>query len=250
MWDGRSGRPDQCNVPTMVTHHYCKVPAMSGTERALEVIRCLERAYPDAPATYLDHRNAFEMLIATILSAHTADAAVNKVTPLLFEKYPTPAALATADLEEVKQIVRPCGTYNRKATYIVEVARILTQEYAGEVPSEMDALVRLPGVSRKTANVVLSVVFGKNEGVVVDTHVRRVTQRLGLTAETSPQKIERDLMAALPRDLWDDYARLVGAHGRRVCKARKPLCGQCAVLHLCPYGQSSGQAKEPNTAQD
>ena len=202
--------------------------------RADQILSILEETHPDAPPTYLDHKNAFEMLIVTILSAHTTDASVNKVTPELFKKYPTPERLAKAELEDLKRIVRSTGSYNQKSAYIKETAQTLVEQFSGEVPRSIDDLVLCKGVSRKTANVVLSVAFGINEGVVVDTHIRRVTQRLGLTREEKPGKIETDLMELLPKDKWGDYARLVGAHGRRVCSARKPDCPNCALNALCP----------------
>ena len=203
-------------------------------DRADQVLSILEETHQDAPPTYLDHKNAFEMLIATILSAHTTDASVNKATPELFKKYPTPERLAKAELEDLKRIVRGTGSYNQKSTYIKETAQTLVEHFDGKVPRSIDGLVLCKGVSRKTANVVLSVAFGINEGVVVDTHIRRVTQRLGLTKEEKPGKIETDLMELLPKDKWGDYARLAGAHGRRVCSARKPDCPNCTLNTLCP----------------
>jgi endonuclease-3 len=182
-------------------------------QRVQGILKQLSRAYPDAPETYLDHSNAFEMLIATILSANTADACVNTITPELFSRYPNAELLMRASLENLIGIIRRCGT----------------------VPKSMEDLVTLPGVSRKTANVVLSVVFKINEGVVVDTHVMRVTQRIGLTQhQKNRKKAERDLMALLPREQWYKYAKLVGAHGRRTCNSRKPECDACAVKDLCP----------------
>jgi endonuclease-3 len=201
---------------------------------ANEILRLMMKAYPDAPATYLDHSNAFEMLIATLLSAHTTDASVNKVTPNLFKKYPTPKKMAKAEIDDLIQIIRSVGTYNRKSGYIKEASKILVETYNGVVPKTIDELVILPGVSRKTANVVLSVVFGINEGVVVDTHIGRVTQRLGLTEQKNPKKIEMDLMILLPQKDWYEYARLAGAHGRQTCNAKKPKCIECALNKLCP----------------
>ncbi len=207
----------------------------SDKQRVQGILKQLSRAYPDAPETYLDHNNAFEMLIATILSANTADACVNTITPELFHRFPDAEHLMRASLEDIIGIIRPCGTYNRKSSYIRDSARLITESYGGKVPKSMEDLVTLPGVSRKTANVVLSVVFKINEGVVVDTHVMRVTQRLGLTQhQKNREKAERDLMALLPREQWYEYAKLIGAHGRRTCNARKPECDACAVKDLCP----------------
>ena len=204
-------------------------------QRAQEILKQLNRAYPDAPETYLDHSNAFEMLIATILSANTADACVNTITPELFRQYPDVKRLMRASLEDIIGIIRPCGTYNRKSSYIRDSARLIVENFGGKVPKSMEDLITLPGVSRKTANVVLSVVFKIREGVVVDTHVMRVTQRLGLTQhQKNREKAERDLMALLPRGQWYEYAKLIGAHGRRTCNARKPECDACAIKDLCP----------------
>jgi endonuclease-3 len=203
--------------------------------RAKDVVKILDKAYPDAPSTYLNHRNAFEMLIATLLSANTADACINQITPALFAKYPDAKTMANAEIEDLIELIRQCGTYNKKSVFIRDSAKILEERYSGQVPKTMDELVELPGVSRKTANVVLSVVFGINEGVVVDTHVMRVSQRLELTKEKKNRtRTEKGLMDVLPRDQWYEYARLIGAHGRRACSARKPKCEECAVNEICP----------------
>lgn len=204
-------------------------------KRALEILRKLEKHYSDAPPTYLNYNNPFEMVIATILSARATDAGVNKVTPELFAKYPTPKALANSSIDEVATIIRPCGAYNKKASYIRETARMLSEDYNGVVPSTMEELVKFSGVSRKTANVVLQVVFKQAEGIIVDTHIMRVTVRLGLSEhDKKPDKIEKDLMQLLPKDRWIDYARLVGAHGRQTCKAHHPKCSVCSINKLCP----------------
>ncbi|MHA2600917.1 MAG: endonuclease III [Candidatus Thorarchaeota archaeon SMTZ1-83] len=211
---------------------------MAERDRIKQVIQILERAYPDAPATYLNYRNAFEMLIATILSAHTTDACVNTITPKLFKMFPNPESMMKADINVLIETIRPCGTYNRKAVYIRDTAAKLVERFSGEVPRTLDELVELSGVNRKTANVVLSVVFGINEGVVVDTHVIRVTQKLGLTKEMKNRnKAERDLMDLLPQEQWYDYARLIGTHGRRTCIARRPRCPDCTLNHLCPSAE-------------
>lgn len=204
-------------------------------KRAKKIIGSLDKAYPDAPATYLNHRNAFEMLIATLLSANTADACINQITPALFAKYPDAKTMASAEIEVLIELIRQCGTYNKKSVFIRDSARIIAESHSGEVPKTMEELVELPGVSRKTANVVLSVVFGINEGVVVDTHVMRVSQRLELTKEKKNRtRAEKNLMETLPRDQWYEYGRLIGAHGRRTCSARKPKCEECAINELCP----------------
>ncbi len=211
---------------------------MQVKKRIQEVIRLLNIAYPDAPATYLNHRDPFEILIATILSAHTADACVNKITPELFKEYPDPESMMRAEIKDLIEIIRPCGTYNRKAVYIHDTALMIVERFSGQVPKTLKELIEFPGVSRKTANVVLSVMFGINEGVVVDTHVMRVTKRLEFTKEEKNRnRTEKDLMKLLPRKQWYDYARLIGAHGRQTCIARAPRCPDCAVNHLCPSAE-------------
>lgn len=211
---------------------------MDDKARAKKIVQLLKKAHPDAPPTYLDFKNPFEMLVATILSAHTTDASVNKVTPELFKKYPTAKKLASAKQDDIIAIIRPVGTYNVKSKYILNTAKQIVEEFQGEIPDSIEDLVKFQGVSRKTANVVLSVAFKKNEGVVVDTHIMRVSFRLGFSAhEKNAQKIEKDLMALLPQSQWGEYARLIGAHGRGVCKSRKPNCGKCSVNSLCPSAE-------------
>lgn len=211
-------------------------PASPAAERWPEIMRRLHEAHPDARCA-LAHRNPLELLVATILSAQSTDDQVNKITPALFEKYPTAEAFAEADRAELEEAVRSTGFYRRKAGYIQEACRIIAHEHNGEVPADMEALLELPGVARKTANVVLGVAFGIAEGVVVDTHVKRLAQRLGLTEETNPNKIERDLMALVPREDWIDVAHLLIFHGRRVCDARKPDCPSCVLNDLCPSAE-------------
>jgi len=207
-------------------------------KRAQEVLHRLNNAYPDAPPTYLHFSNPFEMVIATILSARATDAGVNKVTPILFGKYPNPAKMAEGDVEDLAQIIRSCGAYNRKASYIKDTARMLTENFGGKVPKSLEELVTFPGVSRKTANVVLQTVYGIAEGVVVDTHIMRVTVRLGFSQhDKKPDKIEKDLMQLLPKAKWIDYARLIGAHSRQTCKASHPKCSTCPVNNLCPSSE-------------
>jgi endonuclease-3 len=205
----------------------------SAAERMPEIIRLLHAAHPDAHCE-LNFTNALELLVATILSAQCTDERVNLVTPALFARYPTAQALAEADLTELEEMVRSTGFYRNKAKNIQTAARRLVEVYGGEVPADMDALLTLTGVARKTANVVLGNVYGIAEGVVVDTHVKRLAARLGLTPETMPEKIERDLMALAPQSAWVDLSHLLIFHGRRVCNARKPACGVCPISHLCP----------------
>ncbi len=210
-------------------------------KRALEVLRKLGKAYPDAPCTYLKYKNPFEITIATILSARATDVGVNKVTPVLFGKYPTPEKLAKADVNDVAMIIRTTGAYNRKAEYITKTARMITEDFGGKIPKTIEELVTFPGVSRKTANVVLQVAYDIAEGVVMDTHIMRVSQKLGFTEhEKKPEKIEKEIMDLLPKEKWISYARLIGTHGRQTCKARIPMCSTCVVSDLCPSSELEG----------
>ena len=198
-----------------------------------ETIARLGSEYPDA-TTALDWKNPLELLVATILSAQTTDVRVNDVTPTLFAKYPTAADLAAADPAELEEDIRPTGFFRNKAKSLRGMAGALVEDHGGEVPRTMDGLVALPGVGRKTANVVLGNAFGVDEGVVVDTHVRRLSNRLGFTAENDPVKIEKDLMHTVPKRDWTVFSHLLILHGRSVCKARKPACADCIVNDLCP----------------
>lgn len=189
--------------------------------------------YPDLTVT-LDHASALELLVATILSAQCTDARVNEVTPALFQRFPTAEDYAGADREELEEYVRSTGFYRNKAKHIQQMAARLVADHGGEVPYTMEELVKLPGVARKTANVILSNWFGLHEGVVVDTHVKRVALRLGLTDETDPAKVERDLMELLPRDQWRPFAWRLILHGRSTCMARRPNCPGCELSDLCP----------------
>ena len=193
----------------------------------------LRAAYPDAKCA-LDHRSPFELLIATILSAQCTDARVNMVTPTLFARFPDADAMSHASQEELEELVRTTGFFRNKSKSIRGASERLVGEFGGVVPRSMDELLRLPGVARKTASVVLGVSYGVAEGVVVDTHVARVSRRLGLTKNGKVEKIEQDLMKAIPREDWIDYSHLIIFHGRRVCDARKPKCPVCPVQDLCP----------------
>ncbi len=201
--------------------------------RMPEILRLLHAEYPDAHCE-LDFTNPLELLVATILSAQCTDERVNQVTPALFARYPDARALAEADTAELEEMIRSTGFYRNKAKNIQSAARRLVEVYDGQVPADMDELLTLGGVARKTANVVLGNAFGIAEGVVVDTHVKRLATRLGLTTESAPEKIERDLMALAPREEWIMLSHLLIFHGRRVCFARKPNCPGCAINHLCP----------------
>lgn len=202
-------------------------------ERLPEIVRLLRELHPDATCA-LDFENPLQLLVATILSAQCTDERVNKVTPVLFARYATARALAEADREELEQIVHSTGFYRNKAKNIQEACRRIVAEYGGEVPSTMVDLLSLAGVARKTANVVLGNCYGIADGIVVDTHVKRLSERLGLTTQTDPEKIERDLMAMSPQSDWIDLSHLLIFHGRRVCDARKPRCADCPISYLCP----------------
>jgi endonuclease-3 len=200
------------------------------------VVARLKAEYPDA-RTELDWKNPLELLVATMLSAQTADVQVNKVTQVLFAKYRTAEDYAHAGPEELEEDIRPTGFYRNKARSLRNMAGALVEEHGGEVPGTMQELVALPGVGRKTANVVLGNAFGVDEGIVVDTHVRRVSGRLGLTKNKDPVKIEQDLMKVVPEEDWTVFSHLLILHGRRTCKARKPDCPNCALNDICPSAQ-------------
>ncbi|MCB0015223.1 MAG: endonuclease III [Anaerolineales bacterium] len=193
----------------------------------------LRERHPDAHCE-LDYGNPLQLLVATILSAQCTDVRVNQVTPVLFARHPDAAALAGADRAELEEIVRSTGFYRRKAQHIQETAALILQRYGGEVPNEMDKLLTLPGVARKTANVVLGECFRIANGIVVDTHVRRLSQRLGWTTEQDPVKIENDLTTIIPKEDWLDISHLLIFHGRRICTARKPACPACPLHDICP----------------
>ena len=200
---------------------------------AQEVVARLKSEFPDA-RTELDWRNPLELLVATMLSAQTTDVQVNRVTQSLFSKYRTAEDYAESSPGELEEDIRPTGFYRNTANSLRNMASALVQEHDGEVPCTMQELVALPGVGRKTANVVLGNAFGVDEGIVVDTHVRRVSGRLGLTENRDPEKIERDLMQVVPKRDWTVFSHLLILHGRRTCKARKPDCPNCVLNDICP----------------
>jgi len=202
-------------------------------KRALKITKALAKAYPDAECA-LKHETPFQLLAATILSAQCTDERVNMVTPELFRKYPQPADLAKAKQGDVEKIIQSCGFFRAKAKSLTGMAKGLVEKCKGEVPRDLETLVDLPGVGRKTANVVLGTAYGLPTGVVVDTHVRRVSNRLGLTTSSNPEIIERDLQALLPPKEWIMYSHRIIWHGRKVCFARKPRCSECPLLKLCP----------------
>lgn len=202
-------------------------------ERVKEIIRRLRREYPDAKCA-LNHTNPFELLIATILSAQCTDERVNKVTADLFRKYRGPADFAAASQRELERDIHSTGFFRNKAKNIIAASRQIVERFHGQVPDNMEDLLTLPGVARKTANVVLGCAYGVAVGIVVDTHVSRLSQRLGLTKNTSPEKIERDLMEIIPKRHWVMFSHWLIHHGRKVCKARKPECHKCVLADLCP----------------
>jgi endonuclease-3 len=205
---------------------------------ASELYARLAREYPDARCE-LDYQTPLQLLVATILSAQCTDKRVNMVTPALFAKYPTAEALAAASLEDVEALVKTTGFFRNKARNIVAMAQALVAEHGGAVPGTMDELVELPGVGRKTANVILGNAFAINEGVTVDTHVARLSERLGLTRETDPVKIEQALMPLFPREHWAMLSHLLIFHGRRVCDARRPRCEACVLNDICPSARTA-----------
>jgi endonuclease-3 len=200
---------------------------------AAEIMSLLKEAYPDARCA-LDYRNAYELLCATILSAQCTDVRVNQVTPALFARYPTPFELARARPADVEEIVKPTGFFRNKTKSLIGMAQAVVADHGGEIPRTMEELRALPGVGRKTANVVLSNAFGTNEGVTVDTHVTRLSRLLGLTRETDAVKIEEDLMTLFPKEDWGLLSHLLIFHGRQVCIARRPRCGECVLARHCP----------------
>jgi len=202
-------------------------------ERVRKIIRLLKRAYPDAKCS-LNHSNAFELLIATILSAQCTDERVNIVTADLFRKYRKPEDYLKVSEKELQKDIRTTGFFRNKTKSIQGTVRVLTESYGGEVPDTMEELLELPGVARKTANVVLGNAFGVKSGIVVDTHVTRLTHRLGLTEQKTAEKIERDLIELVPRKDWVIFSHLLIYHGRKICKARNPSCAECVVEKLCP----------------
>lgn len=202
-------------------------------QRAIEILLRLKQLYPEAPCT-LNYETPVQLLVATILSAQCTDERVNLVTPELFRRYPDAAALAGADVAEIENLVRSTGFYRNKAKNIQAACRMIMQEFGGEVPKLMEDLLKLPGVARKTANVVLAHAFDLHMGVTVDTHVKRLSYRLGLTKHTDPIRIERDLMKLIPQPDWENWSIRLIYHGRAICMARNPQCDRCALSDLCP----------------
>ena len=215
-------------------------------ERANKILDILEQAHPEATCA-LHYKNPYELVMATILSAQCTDERVNMVTPTLFARYPTSQALAGARPEDVEEIIRSTGFYRAKTKSLLGNARALVADHGGEVPRSMEAMVKLPGVGRKTASVVLGHVYDIAEGIAVDTHVLRVSNRLGIARGDDPIEVERQLMAIIPRERWTRTTDLIIFHGRKICDARRPLCGQCPVFALCrwPSRQAFALGKPP-----
>jgi len=203
-------------------------------DRAQRILTLLRKEYPDVKGTELRFSNALELLVATILAAQCTDRKVNEVTEALFKRYKTAEDYAKADLEELQEFVKPTGFYRNKARFIKAATEKLVKEFNSEMPRSIDEMTKLPGVARKTANIVLSNAFSINEGVAVDTHVMRLSGRLGLTKEKDREKIEGDLMRLIPKRQWFEVSNLLIAHGRRICDARHPKCGACVLNKLCP----------------
>lgn len=206
--------------------------AAERTARVAKILEALDRMYPGATCA-LHHRNAWELLVATILSAQCTDERVNKVTPGLFAKYPTIEDFAAVPQAELAEDIRSTGFFNNKAKALIGAARTILERFGGRVPQTMEEMLTIPGVARKTANVVLGTAYGIPSGIVVDTHVQRLAKRLDLTRNDDPVKIEQDLMKVVPRDRWILFSHQLIHHGRRLCKARKPLCGECLLEPLC-----------------
>ena len=202
-------------------------------KRSQEILILLKRIYPDATCS-LNYETVVQLLVATILSAQCTDERVNKVTPALFDRFPDASSLAAANREELENLIRSTGFYRNKAKNIQGACQLIVSEFEGEVPKQMEQLLKLPGVARKTANVVLAHGYGIIAGVTVDTHVKRISQRLGLTKYDDPIRIEKDLMRLLPQPDWENFSIRIIYHGRAVCKARKPDCSACQLAHLCP----------------
>lgn len=219
-----------------------KRPRLTKKRRALLILECLKQLYPEAPCS-LDYENPLQLLIATMLSAQCTDARVNLVTPALFERFPTVTDYAEAEVSEIESYIRSTGFYRNKAKNIRAACEKILTEFGGDVPQSMETLTSLPGVARKTANVVLAHAFGINAGVTVDTHVKRITNRLGLTKHDAPVKIEQDLMKLLPQPDWENWSIRLVYHGRAVCDARNPACERCDLAQWCPTGPKLIKAK-------
>ncbi|MGA2933580.1 MAG: endonuclease III [Methanomicrobiales archaeon] len=202
---------------------------------ALRIFRALAGRYPEALEPDRDRGSSFQVLISTVLSAQTTDRSVDAVAPALFSRFPTPQSLAGADIGEIEEIIHSTGFFHMKARHIIAASRILARDFGGEVPGTMEELLTLPGVGRKTANIVLAHAFHIHDGIAVDTHVKRIAGRIGFSDETDPDRIERDLTGIYPRELWGSVNTLFITHGRALCTARNPRCPECPVRRECRY---------------
>lgn len=204
-------------------------------EKAIKIIEILKKYYPDATCS-LDFDTPFQMVVAVVLSAQCTDERVNKITPHLFEKYGTPEAINNMNLEELERIIHPCGFYKNKSKNIKEMAKVLVEKYKGKVPDNMEELMVLPGVGRKSANVIMLEAFNNPQGIAIDTHAKRIANRLGLSINKEPEKIEKDILKLVPKEYYKDVNHLFVWHGRKICEARKPKCEKCPISELCEYG--------------
>lgn len=235
---GAKARAIAATEPTAPKKQLGKTKKPLAPERIAAILDALRKTYPDAICA-LNHRSAWELTVATILSAQCTDVRVNLVTPTLFKAFPTPKATAAASLPELEELIRTTGFYRNKAKSIQGAARTVVEEYGNTVPQTMDELLKLPGVARKTANVVLGSWFKIAVGIVVDTHVLRLSRRLELTTQTTPEKVEQDLVKIIPQDHWIDYSHEIIFHGRQICIARKPRCADCTLETLCNSGDKT-----------
>ncbi len=206
---------------------------MTREERALEIAKILKKEIPN-PRTELIHKNEYELAVSVMLSAQTTDKKVNQVTPALFKKYPSWGDLAVADLSDVQNLIKQVNFYKGKAERLIKAGQVVIAEFGGKLPKDMESLMKIPGVARKSANVITQEAWGVANGIVVDTHVRRVSNRLGLTKEQDPKKIEKKLMELLPKKYWRNISGAMVLHGRYVCVARKPRCSECSLRNICP----------------
>lgn len=203
-------------------------------KEAVEIIKKLKEYYPDATCS-LDFKTPFEMVISVMLSAQCTDERVNKTTPSLFEKYSTPQSICDMELEELERIIHPCGFYKNKAKNIKAMAKEILEKYNGKVPETMEELITLPGVGRKSANVVMLEAFNNPQGIAVDTHAKRIANRVGLSKNTDPEKVEQDILKLIPKEYYKDVNHLFVWHGRKICNARKPKCNECPIKKYCRY---------------
>jgi endonuclease-3 len=230
--EGEEARAIAATEPVAAKVKRGKTAKPLAPERVAAILDALKKAYPKAVCA-LNHRNAWELLAATILSAQCTDVRVNLVTPELFKAFPSPKSMAAASLPELEELIRTTGFFRNKAKSLKGAGRVVTDEFGGKVPQTMDEMLRIPGAARKTANVVLGSWYGIAVGVVVDTHVLRLSRRLELTKETTPEKVEADLMRVIPQDHWIDFSHEMIFHGRQICIARKPKCADCTLERLC-----------------